>query len=169
MQGQSAMRVATVEARGEGQREGDADHDKKAREDQVGGGGVIPEGVTQLGVDRGIRARVGDQDHAGDRETAQHIEGQQALRLGFRGNAGVDCHNGYRQAFVYSSCSVYGKKKARCPPLEAHESSKASTRSRADGRDSERVGEGLSGSKRIDGTERKLRAYYDAVAGSARP
>ena len=80
MQEEFASRGTTGLACGCREHGGQADEEEEIRKDEVGGSDAVPSGVRKLVKGRGADLVV-DDDHERDGETAQDVDGQQALRL----------------------------------------------------------------------------------------
>jgi hypothetical protein len=78
VQGEGAARLAAGDAGVEREDDGDAYEEEEVGEDEVGCGEAVPGGVVELGVDVGPVAGVVDENHEGDGETAQDVDGEDA-------------------------------------------------------------------------------------------
>ena len=59
--------------------DGGADEEEEVGEDEVGEGEAVPGGVVELGVGVGPVAGVVDEDHEGDGEAAEDVDGEDAI------------------------------------------------------------------------------------------
>ena len=82
VEGERALAVASCDAGVEGQDDGDADEEEEVGEDEVGEGEAVPCGVVELRVDVAPVAGIVDEDHEGDGEAAEDVDGEDALRSG---------------------------------------------------------------------------------------
>ena len=61
-----------------GEDDGGADEEEEVGEDEVGEGEAVPGGVVELSVGVGPVAGVVDEDHEGDGEAAEDVDGEDA-------------------------------------------------------------------------------------------
>ena len=80
--------VAARAARVEREVRRDADDEQEEREDEVGRRPPVPRRVLERRVDRAPRARIVDEQHAGDRQPAEDVEREQPLAAHRRGARG---------------------------------------------------------------------------------
>jgi len=78
VEGEGLLRVSPRDAGLKGEDDGGADEKEEVWEDEVGEGEAVPRGVIELGVGVGPVAWVVDEDHEGDGEAAQDIDGEDA-------------------------------------------------------------------------------------------
>lgn len=82
VEGQGAFRVAAGDAGAEREDDGAADEKEKVGEDDVRKCEAVPGGVVELGVGVGPVAGIVHQNHEGDGETAEDIDGEDTLLHG---------------------------------------------------------------------------------------
>jgi hypothetical protein len=80
-----------------GEDDGGADEEEEVGEDEVGEGEAVPGGVVELGVGVGPVAGVVDEDHEGDGEAAEDVDGEDSWwgRDGlweWWGGGGLECY-----------------------------------------------------------------------------
>lgn len=79
MKGEGAAAFSAAEARLDGKDDGGADHEEEVRKDEIGEGESIPLGVVELRVGLGPVAGVVDEDHEGDGDAAEDVDGEDAV------------------------------------------------------------------------------------------
>ena len=84
----SAAGVAFAEAAVERKDGGGSDEEEEVGEDEVGEGPAVPGGVVELLVDVGPVAGVVDEDHEGDGDAAEDVDGEDALAGAGDGDCG---------------------------------------------------------------------------------
>ena len=75
----SSLPLALGDAGVEREDDGGADEEEEVGEDEVGEGEAVPGGVVELGVGVGPVAGVVDEDHEGDGEAAEDVDGEDAI------------------------------------------------------------------------------------------
>ena len=77
----------------EGEDDGHADEEEEAGKDEIGEGPAVPWSVVELRVDVGPVSGVVDEDHEGDGDAAESVDGENAGWSGCCGGAGPwnDC------------------------------------------------------------------------------
>src|ERR1700722_9820288 len=76
VEGEAFAGFSASEARDGGVDDGAADEQEEDGKDEVGEGEAVPIGVIELGVGYAAVARVVDEDHEGDGEAAQDVDGE---------------------------------------------------------------------------------------------
>ena len=86
VEGEGAARFASADAGVEREDDGRADEEEEVGEDEVGEGEAVPGGVIELGEGVGPVAGVVDEDHEGDGESAEDVDGENASGRGRAGD-----------------------------------------------------------------------------------
>jgi hypothetical protein len=105
----------------------DANDEEEEGKDQIGRSPTVPGGVFERRIDRAPGAGIIHEEHAGDGQTAKHVEGEKTLALRLDGSAnnlalgeGLDAYAGPRngRAHVTTMCESrlsYGDRHEGCP------------------------------------------------------
>ena len=81
--------------------DGRADEEEEVGEDEVGEGEAVPGGVIELGKGVGPVAGVVDEDHEGDGDAAEDIDGEDASRTGQSRMTGSRCNRRRREGALH--------------------------------------------------------------------
>ena len=92
--------VAARAPRRERQMRRDAGDEEEEREDEVRRRPAVPRGVLERRIDRAPRARIVDEQHAGDGQPAENVEGQETFRSALSRRAGRERSAGAARGVV---------------------------------------------------------------------